>query len=66
MVVSSVEDPVMTRDQFLAVGPCVPSSPSFAHTSLGLNALEAFQKTGTELPVNLKFCFEGFVLTILS
>ncbi|GAA5885989.1 hypothetical protein JCM6882_004224 [Rhodosporidiobolus microsporus] len=24
-----------------------------------LNAIEAHQKTGTELPVNLKFCFEG-------
>lgn len=24
-----------------------------------MNAIEAHQKTGTELPVNLKFCFEG-------
>lgn len=24
-----------------------------------LNVIEAHQKTGTELPVNLKFCFEG-------
>lgn len=24
-----------------------------------LHAIEAFQKTGNPLPVNLKFCFEG-------
>lgn len=25
----------------------------------GINAIEAFQKTNTEIPVNLKFLFEG-------
>ena len=33
---------------------------SFDFQVLGwLHAIEAFQKTGNPLPVNLKFCFEG-------